>query len=91
MKGRKIRLACFGTEAGKFRQINADREVALRLRIIEGLERLAGLIAHGKDNEMQKNIAYPIPRDLGSDSRRPHSSIIPLSAIPNQHLTPQIP
>ena len=43
---RKVRLAGFGAQAGKFRNINADRVIALRDRIFKDFNIFTGLRRH---------------------------------------------
>ena len=45
-KGREIRLAGLGTQAGEFGHIDADGVIAFRVRIVEGVEFFTGLAGH---------------------------------------------
>ena len=47
---RKVRLAGFGAQAGKFRNINADRVITLRDRIFKDFNIFAGFCRHAKQD-----------------------------------------
>ena len=47
MQRGKIRLAGLGAKTGKFGHVDANGEIAIGARIVEGFKRLAGLRGHG--------------------------------------------